>query len=176
MPFTGRAGWTRGARAGVFLGTLLALGALVILTGSWLSRQQAAVGRIAPRPAPPSDAPHLVVQGHNQVVSATLAGGVRLSGTLYPALPGANTLTLTLSGMTDEGGKDAASSLGLRVTMPGMAMAPVRVVLRGRTGRYRGTVTLPMFGAYVAHVVLVTGRGHWQGTMPLLVPLLVTGT
>ncbi len=43
--------------------------------------------------------------------------------------------------------------------MPGMAMAPLRVALRERAGRYRGVITLPMFGAYVARVVLVAERG-----------------
>ncbi len=101
---------------------------------------------------------------------------MRLSGTLSLALPGANTLTLTLSGASDDKGKDTAGTLGLRITMPGMAMAPVRVALRGRAGYYRGTLILPMFGAYVARVDLVAGRGRWQGGMPLLVPLVIAGT
>ncbi len=75
MPITGRAGQTRRARAWVFLGTLLALGALVILTDSGLNRQQT-----APRPTPPSDTPHLVVQGHDQAVSGMLMGACGCPG------------------------------------------------------------------------------------------------
>ncbi len=174
-PVTGRAVRTRKVRARVFLGALLALGALLILGGAWVSTRQGAVGQAAARPTPLSDMSHLVVQGHNQAVSATLAGGMHVSGTLYPALPGANTLTLTLSGTARGRGKDTAGTLGLRVTMPGMAMAPLRVALRERAGRYRGVITLPMFGAYVARVVLVAEQGQWQGTMRVLVPLLVRG-
>jgi len=175
MLVTGWAIRTRTAQALVFLGALLALGSLVILGGSWLSTQQAMGGRTAARPTRPSGTPHLVVQGHNQAVDTTLAGGVHLSGTLYPALPGANTLTLTLSGMAHPRGADTVGTLGLRVTMPGMVMAPVRVALRERDGHYRGTLTLPMFGVYVARVVLVARREQWQGTMRVRVPLLVTG-
>jgi hypothetical protein len=116
----------------------------------------------------------LVVRGHHQAVAATLDGGMRIHGALYPALPGVNALDLTLRGAAR--GVDAVGpgTLELNVVMPGMAMRPVRVTLRGRNGRYWGNLALPMFGRYVARVVLVTPRGHWRGTMNLAVPLTLS--
>jgi len=163
------------ARAWMSAEVVLALGSLVLLVGLWLIKQQGVVSQTTPRPTPVSDAAQLVVRGHSQALGATLAGGVRVSGTLYPALPGANRLTLTLHGRADEGGAHSRGTLRLRVTMPGMGMPPIRVVLHGQAGRYRGAIVLPMFGAYRAHVVLVVGRGQWQGTLQVLVPLLTTG-
>jgi hypothetical protein len=59
----------------------------------------------------------------------------------------------------------------MSITMPGMAMRPLRATLRGQAGRYRGTVVLPMFGTYLARVLLATPHGQRQGTLRLDVPL-----
>jgi hypothetical protein len=164
-----------GMHARVPIGGLLALGALLFLAGQWVIGQWATAGQANHRPPAPSAA-HLVVRGHDQALSVTLVAGPRLSGTLYPALPGANALTLTRSGAPTARGAVTAGTLGLRVTMPGMAMPPIQATLRGHGSRYRGTLVLPMFGRYLAQVVLVVDGRRWQGAMPLLVPLVVTGT
>jgi hypothetical protein len=162
-------------RALVALVGLVATATLLLLAGEWVIGQWATAGPANPRP-PASDATPLVAQRHYQAVNATLAVGERLAGTLYPALPGANMLTLTRKAAPTERGAAARGMLRLRVTMPGMAMLPIQVTLWGQGDRYRGTLVLPMFGSYLARVVLVAGGRRWQGAMPLLVPLVVTGT
>lgn len=150
----------RGIRAGLSAGA--AALAIELLTGC------GGATPVAPsRAAAPTVDPRLIVRGHDQPVSGTLAGGVRLRGTLYPALPGVNMLSLRNS--TRDGG---TGRLEVVVTMPGMAMRPVHATLTPHQDRYQGTVTLPMFGRYVARIVLMTPRGRGQGTIPLVVPLV----
>ena len=139
----------------------------------------AGLGIVASRPAvaatvQPGIMAGLVVRGHHQAVVATLGAGVRVHGSLYPALPGVNTLDLTLRGAARMVDAIGPGRLDLNVVMPGMVMRPVRVTLRGRNGRYRGNLSLPMFGGYVARVVLVTPGGQWRGTMDLAVPLTLS--
>ncbi len=112
----------------------------------------------------------LVVRGHTQPIGGTLTGGARVSGTLYPALPGVNMLHLRIEG---PGGRGAgvAGRLEVAASMPGMAMSPTMATLVERVGDYQGTIALPMFGRYVARIVVVTPRGRRQGTLTLDVPL-----
>ncbi len=114
--------------------------------------------------------PVVVVRGHNQAVTAVLATAVDLQGTLYPALPGVNRLSLRVIGARSMG-MGTAGVLTLRVLMPGMSMRPIDVALHEQTRQYRGVVVLPMFGSYIAHVLLVTPRGRWHGLLRLDVPL-----
>ncbi len=109
-----------------------------------------------------------VVRGHDQAVTGALTGGGRVRGTLYPALPGANTLRLRVDGAGDPG---APERVEVAATMLGMAMRPVTTTLVACDGRYQGTIALPMFGRYAARVVVVTRRGRWRGTLTLDVPL-----
>lgn len=115
-------------------------------------------------------APAVVVRGHIQAVTAVLATEVDLQGTLYPALPGVNTLRLRVTGARSMG-MGASGVLTLRLLMPGMAMRPITVALHEHARQYRGAVVLPMFGSYIGHVLLATPRRYWQGQLRLDVPL-----
>ncbi len=112
----------------------------------------------------------LVVRGHTQPVAGTLTGGTRVSGTLYPALPGANTLYLRVEN-PGSGGAGMVGRAEVAASMPGMAMRPAMATLVGRAGGYQGTIALPMFGHYAARIVMVTRQGRRQGTLRLDVPL-----
>jgi len=112
-----------------------------------------------------------VVRGHDQAVTGALTGGGCVRGTLYPALPGANTLRLRVGDAGDAGTGAALGRVEVVAAMPGMAMRPVTTTLVARDGRYQGTIALPMFGRYAARVVVVTRRGRWRGTLTLDVPL-----
>lgn len=115
----------------------------------------------------------LIVRGHTQGVVAALTGAIKLGGALYPALPGANTLHLRVEAAASTGA-GARGTLTLRIVMPGMAMRPIRVTLHEYVGEYRGTIVLPMFGLYIARVVLATPRRQWHGMMRLEVPLVLS--
>ncbi len=114
--------------------------------------------------------PVVVVRGHSQAVTAVLATAVELQGTVYPALPGVNRLYLRVTDARPMG-TGTAGVLTLRVLMPGMSMRPIDVTLHEHTRQYRGAVVLPMFGSYIAHVLLVTPRRRWHGLLRLDVPL-----
>jgi len=154
----------RGIRAGLSAGAAaLAIG---LLTGCGSTTP------VAPsRAAAPTVDPRLVVRGHDQPVFGMLAGGARLRGTLYPALPGANTVRLRTE---DLGGEDtgAPGRAEIVAAMPGMAMHPVTTTLAAHAGRYQGTIALPMFGRYTARIVVTTRRGRRHGTLTLDVPLM----
>lgn len=141
--------------------------AAALLAGVWASTHGGADQGVRRTNA----ASELLVRGHSQQIVATLSGGASVRGTLYPALPGANVVELTLDGIPSAAD---AGTLRIRALMPGMAMAPARATLRGHDGRYQGNIALPMFGEYVARVVLVTARGRWQGTLDLSVPLMLS--
>ncbi len=118
----------------------------------------------APAAVPTTD-PRLIIHARTVPLAGVLAPGVRIRGTLYPAYPGRNTLRLVLQrhGRARGGGV----SLALVVTMPGMAMAPIRVHLRGHDDRYSCAITLPMFGTYRARITVVTPDGPATGTITL---------
>jgi len=116
-----------------------------------------------------SESAGVVVRGHAQPVAGTLAGGGRVRGTLYPALPRANTLRLRVDGAGV--GAAASGRMEVAAAMPGMAMRPATATLAARGGRYQGTIVLPMFGRYAARVVVVTPRARRRGTLTLDAPL-----
>jgi hypothetical protein len=64
-----------------------------------------------------------------------------------------------------------AGSLTLTASMPGMNMPPIRAVLRPHGGMFTGTVTLPMFGDYLAALTLRGPAGPATGTIILQLPL-----
>lgn len=128
-------------------------------------------GAAAPAATPTID-PRLIIHPRTVPIVATLSHGVQVSGTLYPAYPGRNTLRLVLRW---QGGVLApAAPLTLVATMPGMAMAPIRARLAGHDLHYSGGVTLPMFGAYRAQIRILTPSGPSTGTvmLPLTLPRL----
>jgi len=99
-----------------------------------------------------------------------LAGGVRVDGTLYPALPGPNTLRLTLRRAS--GATASAARVTVVVTMPGMDMPPVAATLAAHGRAYTGVIRLPMFGDYQARLVVRTPAGkRYMGVIALTAPL-----
>ena len=153
------------------IGALLVLGIVLAgLSPLWIvASRRAAAATIQSRVTS-----QLVVRGHHQVVDAMLDRGMRIHGVLYPALPGVNAVDVTLKGAARTTDVAGPGTLELEALMPGMAMRPARATLRGRDGRYRGNLALPMFGTYVARVVLATPRGRWRGPMYLTVPLTLS--
>jgi len=159
----------RRATACASVGTLAA-GLLLAGCGS-VGVDPLASARLVPTAAPTTSLRGgLIVRGHAQRVAGTLTGGVRVSGTLYPALPGANTLRLRVVG-PDGGDADATGRAEVAAVMPGMAMRATTTVLTGHAGWYQGTIALPMFGRYAARLVVLTPRGRRHGTLVLEMPL-----
>ncbi|HXT36375.1 MAG TPA: hypothetical protein VN837_12430 [Chloroflexota bacterium] len=119
-------------------------------------------------PATPTFDPRLVLHPQYVPVSGN-AGGVTLHGSLYPGYPGRNTLRVTPApGVVARG-----SYVELVVVMPGMAMVPVKGRLSAANGAYKGYLSLPMFGNYVATVTMVAGNHRLHGTTYLSLPLTV---
>jgi hypothetical protein len=143
--------------AGLILVVAL-LAALAAVLGTHL-----AGGSAGAPPVTPTIDPRLVLHPRHVPISGTL-GGSALNGNLYPGLTGPNTIELHATPPT------SANHLDLVATMPGMQMVPARTRLTLRGGAYRGTVTLPMFGGYLARLSVV-GSGGITGTVHLLVPL-----
>ncbi len=143
---------------GLLLVVSLSIGLAVVAGGR--SSQLAAPSR-----ATPTVDPRLILRPRTAPVAAVLSPRWPLTGTLYPAYPGRNTLRLRLE--SPDQAALARSSISLEVTMPGMAMPPIRVVLHGQGGRASGVLTLPMFGVYRAQVVVVTPSGRATGVLAL---------
>jgi hypothetical protein len=150
---------------------LLGGGLVLVLAGL----AAAALPVLRPQPLAASHAinetvdPRLILRARTLPVAGNMSGGVRLAGTLYPALPGPNTLRLTVLGPL--GAALRGARLSLVITMPGMAMAPLRAPLPARGQGYGGAVTLPMLGRYRAAVALTTPAGRYSGALTLAVPL-----
>ncbi|HVC81661.1 MAG TPA: hypothetical protein VNL35_14310 [Chloroflexota bacterium] len=119
-------------------------------------------------PATPTFDPRLIVHPQYVPLSGN-AGGVTLHGSLYPGYPGRNTLRVTPAA----GAIAPGSYLELVAVMPGMGMIPVKGRLAAANGAYKGDLSLPMFGNYVATVTLVTGTHRLRGTAYLSLPLTV---
>lgn len=98
-----------------------------------------------------------------------LSNGLRLSGADYPAYPGRNVINLSVR----RGGIRLApgTHIALSVTMPGMAMAPIRATLTASGQGYRGALVLPMFGAYRVAVVINTPHTRVSGITTVTLPL-----
>lgn len=163
-----RAGRALGRRA-IVRGAIVLLLALCVaacvtplMAGTGAGSRQQAPGSLA------AIAPRLIVRAHAAPIAATLHGGLRVEGSLYPALPGRNTLRLTEHGV---GGQAQGGSIDVTATMPGMAMAPARATLIARRGGYSGALTLPMFGVYRARVVAHTASGQYSGTITIALSL-----
>ena len=154
-------GWRRGwiVVVAVVVIVVLAVGALA---GGHL-RGEATVLPVA---APAID-PRLIVRAHTVPIAGTL-GSLAVQGSLYPGLPGGNTVRISLG---DTGGLAPSSYLTLVVTMPGMRMVPVTATLPARDGAYSGIVPIPMFGSYAARLTLVRGGVRQHGTIQFSVPL-----
>lgn len=164
----------RPARVALVLGAGLAVisGSLALVLAVWPG------GGSHPHVALASGAhaavdPRLILRARATGVGGMLAGGVYVSGTLYPALPGPNTLRLTLR-RTSGATLLPAGQVRAVVTMPGMAMPPVAATLTAHGRSYAGAIRLPMFGAYRARLVVRTPAGRYTGAVAVTVPLDVT--
>jgi hypothetical protein len=146
-------------------------GLLLVLLGLGFALQSRAhLSASSPTvPAQPTVDPRLIIRPRHAPIAAILSHGVRLAGTLYPAYPGRNTLRLAVQGRS--GTPAPGHRVVLVAGMPGMAMAPIRATLVARDHRYVGTLTLPMFGAYRAQVVVDTPAGRATGTLTLTLSL-----
>lgn len=116
--------------------------------------------------------PRLVLHRQTVPFSGAIAGGVSLDGTLSPSLPGLNTISLRIllpGRRVARGGQ-----LHVVLSMPGMAMVPVRATLTANSHGYRGRVVLPMFGRYRAQVDALTPGGRYTGAVILTLPLTLS--
>ena len=163
-----RVGRALGPRASV-RGAIVLLLALCIAAGVTLIVARTGAGTRQQAPGSSATiAPRLIVRAHTAPIAATLRGGLRVEGSLYPALPGRNTLRLSAHGV---GEQVRGGSIDVTATMPGMAMAPARATLIARRGGYSGALTLPMFGVYRARIVVHTPSGQYSGAITIALSL-----
>lgn len=113
--------------------------------------------------------PRLVLHPHTTSITGSLAGGLKVSGTLSPTIPGKNTLRLALR--SANGQPVPAGHVSLVVTMPGMSMPPIRATLHAQGSAYASTIRIPMFGRYHATVTFATPTRHYTGAMAVNLPL-----
>jgi len=125
----------------------------------------------------PRSAPVVATSGHSLLIlrggptpfAGALGGHATLRGTISPSLPGLNTLTLRID---LPGGRVAwGGHVSLVLTMPGMAMLPVRATLTASSQGYRGSAIVPMFGRYRAQVDATTASGRYHGAVSVALPL-----
>jgi hypothetical protein len=147
---------------GGLLVALLVGGAALLAVG-----QQAAPSAV-PTATPTID-PQLIVRPRTIRIAGTLANGLPLDGTLYPAYPGSNTLNLTLPRGSQR--RYGGDRIALSATMLGMAMRPVNGTLVARGQRYTGALTLPMFGTYRVKVVVASPGAATAGSVTLTLSL-----
>jgi hypothetical protein len=148
------------------------LGASLLLLGAGVGLQglKSADSRPSSAPtAPTALDPRLVLHRQTVPFSGTIAGGVSVDGTLWPSLPGLNTISLRLL----RPGRQVARAdrLSLVLSMPGMTMLPVHATLIASGQGYRGRAILPMFGRYRARVDAAIASGRYTGVLNLTLPL-----
>jgi hypothetical protein len=119
-------------------------------------------------PATPTVDSRLILHPQHVPLSGNV-GGLALRGSLYPGYPGPNSLRVTPAA----GAVAPGSYLNLMAVMPGMGMVPVKGRLSAAHGAYNGKISLPMFGNYLATVMLVSGNHRLPGTIYLSLPLSV---
>lgn len=160
--------WRRaGRRSWIAIGAIL----LIALGLAFVGLAYAVRTNAAPQQStagPSANAP-LIISPRSVALAASLSGGLRLVGTLYPSYPGRNTLHLRI--VRDGRAVVPSHPLRLAITMPGMAMRPILVDLLPSGRQVSGLVVLPMFGAYRADVVFQTARGRATGSLFLVLNL-----
>jgi hypothetical protein len=152
--------------------SIVGLGVSLLLLGTGVGLQ--GLKSVGSRPSSAPTAPtaldaRLVLHRHAVPFSGIIAGGVTVDGTLWPSLPGLNTISLRIllpGRQVARGGR-----VSLVLSMPGMAMRPVHATLTARSQGYRGSVALPMFGRYHAQVDASTAGGRYRGAVSLTLPL-----
>jgi hypothetical protein len=152
--------------------SILGLGVSLLLLGTGVGLQGLTSVDTRPSsapPAPPALDPRLVLHRHAVPFSGSIAGGVSVDGTLWPSLPGLNTLSLRI--LLPDRQVAHSGRVHLVLSMPGMAMRPVPATLIARSQGYRGSVALPMFGRYRAQVDASTAGGRYMGAFSLTLPL-----
>ena len=153
------------ARTRLWLAALGVAGA-VALAVVFVARAQVgpATATVQQVPTPTVD-PRLILHPRARRFVAAFGPGFRVAGTLDPSIPGANAIRLAAPG------GHASGRLVVRVTMPGMAMAPIAATLTAHGGGFTGRVTLPMFGTYRADMTLRHAGRSVRGTATLEIPL-----
>ena len=116
---------------------------LLIVAVAW--QTHGATPRQAAGNEVPAVDPRLIVRPQT-ITQAATAGGLDLSLTASPLLPGTNHLLLKLE---DHGRAVGAAQVSMTATMPGMGMRPVEFVMRELAGgRYEAGGPLSMFGTW----------------------------
>jgi hypothetical protein len=152
---------------------LAVLAAALLVLAGYAALQSTGYADSRPRSAParPAADARLVLRRHAEPFASTIAGGVVLNGILSPSLPGVNTIRLTIrlpGRQPARGGR-----VHLVLTMPGMAMPPVRATLVARHHGFGGSVALPMFGDYRAQVDADLDGGRYRGSLNMRLPLVL---
>jgi hypothetical protein len=114
-------------------------------------------------------AARLVLHPHTTRFRGVLSNGAAVTGTLFPTIPGENTIRLVLSGPSEA--PKGGSAVTLVAAMLGMRMAPARADLVSGAHGYAGIIDLSMFGRYRVSVRVVTPRGARHGTIRIELPL-----
>lgn len=112
--------------------------------------------------------PRLVLHAQSVPFAAELSGGAYLTGTLYPGLPGPNTLHMRVH--IANGSRATNGHVRITAVMPGMTMTPQTATLTARNGEYAGVLSLSMFGSYRARIIAVTPSGSYSGNVTLSLP------
>jgi len=151
-----------------------ALGVSLVVIGGGLALAARAVA--SPRPDAPAPAARvavdpapIILRARTMRVQGALGTNVQVSGTLSPALPGLNTLRLSVR--RSPGADVRARQVMATVTMPGMDMPPIVATLAPHGHGYAGVIRLPMFGEYRASLVVRALAGRYTGIVALTIPL-----
>jgi len=143
---------------------------LALLACSLLLPAAIAVSLVSVRAAGTSPAPvagsNLVLHPRTTDVRGALAGGIDITGSLYPTIPGTNAIRLAWRATGP-----LPHSLTLTAEMPGMRMVPSQVTLQLRKRGFSGSIVLPMFGHYQLTVTARTRHGLWRARFGLELPL-----
>jgi hypothetical protein len=152
--------------------SFVGLGMSLLLIGAGIGVQGMTSANSRPSTVPtlatPVD-PFLVPNRQTVFFSGTIADNATLNGTISPSLPGLNTMSLNI--MPARRQVAWGGQVTLVITMPEMAMPPVRATLSATRQGYRGMVALPMFGTYRVQADASTGAGQYTGAFSLTLPL-----
>lgn len=128
--------------------------------------------------APAATSTLVVVHGPRyQPISASLSGGIRLRGSIYPDLPQVtnvpykfNTIRLTLTDPSNH--QLLPAKLALTATMLDMTMSPVVVFAKPHSTEMVARIVLPMFGTYRLAVSGHSGRNVVSGHFDVPVSII----
>jgi hypothetical protein len=108
----------------------------------------------------------LILRPHTIAVTGRLANDLPFRFTIYPTLPGSNTVRVALPAASGR-----HSHVTIVATMIGMAMTPSRASLVDHGGVFVGSVNLPMFGRYRLTVISQLQSARQAGHVTVVLPL-----